>query len=416
MKQDANSIAHSKGVVHLRDALDVSGAATKQKQAAKGTIFAAPYAWRDPSTIPPRDWLYARHYIREFVTATIAPGGMGKSSLAFAEAVAMCTGRNLLGHPVREKLRVWVWNGEDPAVELERRVAAICLHFGIDHSELAGRLFLNSGRDMPIRLAAMVKGDVKIDQAQIDGIRDECKKRNIDVLIIDPWVSAHRLPESANTEIDALIKDGLSAIAEQAKISIDIVHHVRKPSTGQTEVTADDARGASALVSAVRSARVLNLLTPNQATSANITEEDRRRHFRVDFGKTSMVPANSTSKWHRLASVALGNATRNMPEDHVGVVTPWTLPDAFSDVQVDDIRKVQAEIAKGEWAENIQASNWAGVVIGTVMQFDSRTGPGKAKAKALLAAWVKSGALRIEMVHDSRNGRARPMVIAGAAV
>jgi hypothetical protein len=395
------------------------GNAAKQageRTSSKPAIIAAPYAWRDPSTIPPRDWLYARHYIRGFVTATIAPGGMGKSSLAFAEAVAMCTGRNLLGHPVREKLRVWVWNGEDPAVELERRVAAICLHYGIDHAELAGRLFLNSGRDMPIRLAEMAKGDVRINQAEIDGIRDQCLKRKIDALIIDPWVSAHGLPESANTEIDRVIKAGVSVIAEQANISIDIVHHVRKPSSGQTEVTADDARGASALLSAVRSARVLNLLTPNQATSANISEEDRRRHFRVDFGKTSMVPPNSASKWHQLVSVPLGNATREMPEDHVGVVTPWTLPDAFADVQVDDIRKVQAEIAKGEWAENIQSSNWAGLAIGSVMQFDSRTGQGKAKAKALLAAWLKSGALRIEMSHDKRNGRARPMVVPGVAV
>ena len=223
----------------------------KGSKATKATsgIFAAPYAWRDPATIPPRDWLYARHYIRSFVTATIAPAGLGKSSLAFAEAVAICTGRNLLGHPVREKLRAWIWNGEDPAVELERRIAAIALHFSIDHAELAGRLFVNSGRDMPIRLAEMVKGEVRINQAQIDGIRDECKKRKIDVLIIDPWVSAHGLPESANTEIDRIIKAGLAVIAEQANISIDIVHHVRKPSTGpgHAEVTVDDARGASAL-------------------------------------------------------------------------------------------------------------------------------------------------------------------------
>jgi RecA-family ATPase len=226
MKQDANSIVRDKGIVHLRNAIDVAvpvkSTPTKppqRKNADKPSIFAAPYAWRDPSTIPPRDWLYARHYVRGFVTATIAPGGMGKSSLAFAEAVAMCTGKNLLGHPVRKPLRVWVWNGEDPAVELERRVAAICLHFGIDHAELAGRLFLNSGRDMPIRLAEMAKGEVRINQAQIDGIRDECRKRKIDVLIIDPWVSAHSLPESANMEIDRVIKAGVSVIAEQANIA-----------------------------------------------------------------------------------------------------------------------------------------------------------------------------------------------------
>src|SRR5918994_130924 len=43
-------------------------------------IRAIPFRWRDPQAIPPRRWLYARHYVRKFVTATVAPGGLGKSS------------------------------------------------------------------------------------------------------------------------------------------------------------------------------------------------------------------------------------------------------------------------------------------------------------------------------------------------
>ena len=33
-------------------------------------LVATPYVWRDPETIPPRAWLYGRHYIRKFVSAT----------------------------------------------------------------------------------------------------------------------------------------------------------------------------------------------------------------------------------------------------------------------------------------------------------------------------------------------------------
>jgi AAA domain len=54
------------------------------------------FVWRDPSLIPRRQWLYGKHYIRKFVSATFAPGGLGKTSLVLVEAVAMASGRALL--------------------------------------------------------------------------------------------------------------------------------------------------------------------------------------------------------------------------------------------------------------------------------------------------------------------------------
>src|SRR4051812_27530497 len=64
---------------------------------AGSSISATPYAWRDPAMIRPRAWLYGRHYIRKFISGTVSPGGLGKSSLAVAEALALATGRDLIG-------------------------------------------------------------------------------------------------------------------------------------------------------------------------------------------------------------------------------------------------------------------------------------------------------------------------------
>ena len=44
-------------------------------------IKATPFRWRDPKTIPPREWVYGWHYVRRFLSTTVAPGGVGKSSL-----------------------------------------------------------------------------------------------------------------------------------------------------------------------------------------------------------------------------------------------------------------------------------------------------------------------------------------------
>ena len=91
--------------------------------------FVRPVLWRDPATMPRRQWLYGRHLIRKFVSATFAPGGVGKSALVLAEAMAMASGRAILGPKPLQRLRVGYWNGEDPFEETERRaLAAAILH------------------------------------------------------------------------------------------------------------------------------------------------------------------------------------------------------------------------------------------------------------------------------------------------
>ena len=41
------------------------------------------------------------------------------------EFLAIATGRNLLGITPHERTRVLYWNGDDPLVEVERRISAI---------------------------------------------------------------------------------------------------------------------------------------------------------------------------------------------------------------------------------------------------------------------------------------------------
>jgi hypothetical protein len=50
------------------------------------SIFATPYVWKDPATLRRRVWLYGYLLICKFVTATVAPGGVGKSSLGAVES------------------------------------------------------------------------------------------------------------------------------------------------------------------------------------------------------------------------------------------------------------------------------------------------------------------------------------------
>src|SRR5262249_34248728 len=76
-----------------------------KKQAS--AISPKPFQWVDPQSIPPRPWLYGKLLIRKQVSADFAPGGTGKTSHSIVEALAMVSGKPLLGIAPIEPLKVW---------------------------------------------------------------------------------------------------------------------------------------------------------------------------------------------------------------------------------------------------------------------------------------------------------------------
>ena len=105
----------------------------------------------------------------------------------------MATGRPLLGvRPFEGPLTVWIINLEDPQEELERRVTAILLHYKIDPAEINGRLFLDSGRRLKLVVAEATKAGTVIARPLVDAFTAEIKARKVDVVVVDPFVKAHR--------------------------------------------------------------------------------------------------------------------------------------------------------------------------------------------------------------------------------
>ena len=372
------------------------------------------YACRDPSLIPPREWLYARHYIRGYVTATVAAPDIGKTSLSLAEALAMVTGKPLLEVPVREPLRVWYWNGEDPQDEIERRAAALCLHYQLRQDDLGGRLYFDSGRNMPIKIGQSTRDGTRINYDVVDALVAQCNANKIDVLMIDPFVSVHGVKEIDNDAIDYILKAGFGAVAERAQVSVEILHHIRKGQAGSTDDrTVDDARGASAFSGAARSIRVLNRMSAQERDQLGIAADEARLTIRVDNGKSNMQRPSATAIWRRLVSVPLGNQNAKWPEDLVQAATAWKPPDLMAGLVPDDVRKVQEAVAAKEYAANPQANDWAGHAVGKVLGFKTDTKQEKARVSGLIKVWINSGALATSRSHNTRNGRDRPMIVVG---
>ena len=370
-------------------------------QAEAVTITATAFVWRDPLTIPPRPWVYGRHMIRKQVSVTVAPGGVGKSSLTLVEALAMVTGRQLLGEWVSATpLRAWVYNLEDPRDEMDRRVIAAMMHHGITADDVADRLFIDTGRERALCTAIEVQGSVTIVKPEMDALAAEIKRRGIDVLIVDPFVSSHRVSENASGAIDAVAKEWAS-LADRCNCAVELVHHTRK--TNGTEATSEDGRGSSALLAAARSGRVLNKMNDETKDSAGV-KTDLTTYFGIDRDKANLAPTGNRI-WVRMASVNLGQG------DSVGVAESWTWPDTFDGVSVTDLLRVQQAIeGKQPRYSDQSGDDWAGAIVATTLGLNPSAD--KKRIKRMIEVWLKSGAL-VKGIKDGPQRKPVPTVAVG---
>ncbi len=346
----------------------------KVEPAARGATI-VPLVLPEPGTIPPRGWMYGWHYVRGHVSATVASGGTGKSSLVIVEMLAMATGRELLKVKPRRRLRVWLWNGEEPYTELERRIAAACLHYRIVQADIAGQLFVGSGRDSPLVLATQTRDGLTIADALVEDMIGKIQALKIDVVIIDPFVASHAVPENDNNGIAAVVAKW-GEVAERGQCGVMLVHHARKTPPGM-ELTMEDMRGASALLAAVRSGRALNQMPPKFALKHGI--ENPRSYIRINTAseKANMAPARIGDDWYELVSVSLQNSVLSpddgggpIPADQVGVVVDWKPPDPMAGVGAEAAAKAQAIIGDGRFRKNQRARDWVGIPIAEALGLD----------------------------------------------
>lgn len=359
-------------------------------------IRATPYGFPPPATIQPRQWLYGNHYIRKFVSATVAPSGVGKSSLEIVEGLVMASGKPLLGVEPKGQFRVWLWNGEDPRDELERRIAAAMMHYQLTPEDIGDRLFVDTGRETEIILATETRDGAKIYAPAAEAVLAEILKNRIDVFQIDPFVSSHRVSENDNGAIDMVSKQW-ARIADAGNCAIELVHHVRK--LNGAEITVEDSRGAVALIATSRSARAITRMTPAEGASLGL-EHVRRRLFRFGDGKNNLAPPiDEQTNWFQLASVPLGNGTGDaidaaMTGDNVGVVQRFIVPDATAHVGTDEREAAFDAIRAGEWRRDLRSPDaWVGVAIARAMHLDVYDESDKAQLKTIISEWIKAGLL-----------------------
>jgi hypothetical protein len=171
---------------------------------------------------------------------------------------------------------------------------------------------------------------------------------------------------------------------------------------GGAEATVEDGRGAVAVLAAVRSAQVLNKMTPDEGAKAGV--DNYRQYFKVENGKANLAPPPEGKDWYRIISVHLGNGSDIAPDgDDVGVVIGWKWPDPLDGVTGSDFEAAAAAIRAGRWREHFRAKDWVGVPITKALGLDFDSKVDQAKVKALIKFWIKAGSLSVVEEKDEHR-------------
>ena len=158
---------------------EVPNAASQAASAPPAPLTATPFDPAELATLRPREWVYGHFLISRFVSVLGAPGGTGKTAYAVAVGLSVALGRPLLDESVHAPGPVWIYNLEDPRDELLRRVQAALIAHRVWPADVAGRLFLDSGRDRPLVVAARLPDGGVVAMPVVEELIAELRRRGV---------------------------------------------------------------------------------------------------------------------------------------------------------------------------------------------------------------------------------------------
>jgi hypothetical protein len=392
MKEDVNETLRSHGDDAVRARHDRAEIFNSNGRVSPTTGLKVWNAGKDTAAPPPRGWLLGNIFCRRFLSSLLGDGGCGKSAVRYAQALALATGRPLTGEHVFQRARVLIISLEDDVDELRRRILAARLHFNIPASNVDGWLFLSAPGAEAGKLMTMDKNGCAVLGQLAKYLEAEIVAHSIDLVMIDPFVKSHSVEENLNSMIDD-VAQVLSDLTAKYDIAIDVPHHISK---GVAEPgNANRGRGASSLVNACRLVLTLTPMSPEEAETFGIPEDDRRLYVRIDRAKVNIARAAGAAKWFRLVGVPLGNATDLYPAgDEVQTAEPWKPPETWADIDPPMANLILGVIGLGLGDGNFY-TDAARASEREAWRVVQRKIPSKTEkqAREVIKTWVRNGVL-----------------------
>ncbi|WP_207479544.1 AAA family ATPase [Arenibaculum pallidiluteum] len=365
-----------------------------------------------PKTLPPRPWVLGHRFMRGVVTGGIGAPGGGKSTMGLLSGLSIVTGRELTGERVHVRGRVWIHNHEDDETEILRRLAGMCLHYGIDFDEIRDGFLFSSGVVQRLRVAVKDGDQVKQTRAVAE-IIDTIRAEGIVYMGVDPFVSTHDgVSENSNDEIEKVIS-AFRHIAQQTGCAIDLVHHSVKNHSGNTEARAGDmnaARGASALIGAIRIAYTLAPMSEKSADEMGLDPARAATLVRLDMAKGNYSGRVFEPRWFEMVSVLIGN-------DPDGTDDLTSEPDTVGVPVIYDMRSALAAAGEKREETNAQEIYADAIAIAGAFASGRQSIPQGELAASMAGVWncgKSSAETRIrDAALDADEGKRRLVTIHG---
>jgi hypothetical protein len=269
-------------------------------------------------------FLLRDQYILGQATGLVARTKTGKTTALVEDALRLVTGRRDIGehHPVidiscggkpRERanpLRV-TYIGEDPLDQTKLMFHAACKHWRVSEEDIGERLTIISARDADVVVVRHDKGrQAVIIEPVMDALEKMVDEDGTKVLIVDPFVKSHAVPENDNTGMEVAAAAWVD-LAGRKNIAVRIAFHTVKGAP-DADVSWESLRGGSSIASALRSGEGMRLMTESEARDARV--EPRERDWivcRIPLGGNLSKPGGDGRKWFRKVSVGVDAIDEN---------------------------------------------------------------------------------------------------------
>ncbi len=255
-----------------------------------------------------------------------APSAM-KSTLMLGWACAIALGRDYGAVRPTAAAPVIIYNVEDDQNEQRRRLSAVLRQFGAQPRDIKGKVVRTGPQTIGTLLTRDDQGRIQLTAA-MDRLEQLVAERQPAMLVVDPLAELHTADENDNTALRAVIA-GFRDLANRHNIAVVVLHHTRKGSS-MSPGDPDIARGASAVIGAVRVAVTLTGMSEDDAKTFSLpTDPKSRSHYvRLDDAKSN-YGAIREAQWFEKMSYLLDNG------EVVPAAVPWTPPAAKIATQTD---------------------------------------------------------------------------------
>jgi len=266
---------------------------------------------------------------------------------------------------------------------------------------------------MPMLIAHELAGSSMVAPTLQSGqVLAEIIKHGIQALVIDPFVTTHQVNENDNVMIDGVMRV-LRDIADSTSCAVEVAHHLRK--LNGDEPTVDSVRGASSIIGAARSARIVSGMSKDDAAKCCIADDQRGYYSWLQNGKANMLAPTHKRRWLRMESVSLGNGRPPYEADEIGVVTPWDPPQLEVSLSGAELRMIRTAVLNADPVKHLRAdirsTGWIGYLIASVLQLEPKDPSVKSQMQLVIEKLMSDACLRRDQRYDPTKGRPAPVLM-----